>query len=41
MNKIALLVLYNHRYDKNIPIIEKIYEGKFSYLLYSRNNCIY
>lgn len=32
MNKIALLVLYNHRYEKNIPIIEKIYEGKFSHL---------
>lgn len=28
--KIALLVIYNHRYDKNIPRIEKLYEGKFS-----------
>lgn len=30
MNKIALLIVYNHRYDKNIPILDKIYEGKFS-----------
>jgi hypothetical protein len=30
--KVALLVIYNHRYDKNIPIINKLYEGKFSYI---------
>lgn len=30
--KIALLVIYNHRYDKNIPRIEKLYEGKFSHI---------
>lgn len=30
--KIALMVVYNHRYDKNIPLVEKIYEGKFSYI---------
>lgn len=34
MNKIALLVLYNHRYDKNIPIIEELYKGKFSYVFH-------
>ena len=28
--KIALLVIYNHRYDKNIPRIEKLYQGRFS-----------
>lgn len=28
--KVALVVIYNHRYDKNIPIVEKLYEGKFS-----------
>lgn len=28
--KVALLVIYNHRFDKNIPLIDKIYEGRFS-----------
>lgn len=32
MTKIALLVLYNHRYDKNIPRIEELYKGKFSHI---------
>lgn len=32
MHKIALLVLYNHRYDKNISRIEDLYKGKFSYI---------
>jgi hypothetical protein len=31
-NKIALLVIYNHRYDKNIPIIENLYKDKFSHI---------
>jgi hypothetical protein len=30
MNKVALLVLYNHRYDKNIVRIENIYKERFS-----------
>lgn len=30
MDKIALVIIYNHRYDKNIPILEEIYNGKFS-----------
>jgi hypothetical protein len=30
MDKIALIIIYNHRYDKNIPILEEIYGGKFS-----------
>ena len=30
--KIALLVIYNHRYDKNIPRIEQIYKGRFSHI---------
>lgn len=34
MNKIALLIVYNHRYDKNIPILDKIYEGKFSHVFH-------
>ena len=30
MNKTALLVIYNHRFDKNIPRIDQLYEGRFS-----------
>lgn len=30
--KIALLVVYNHRFDRNIPLVEKLYEGKFSHV---------
>lgn len=30
--KIALLIIYNHRYDKNISRIEQIYAGRFSHL---------
>ena len=32
MTKIALLIIYNHRYDKNIPRINEIYAGRFSYV---------
>lgn len=32
MKKTALLVVYNHRYNKNIPIIDKMYEGVFSHV---------
>lgn len=32
MEKIVLAIIYNHRYDKNIPILEKIYNGKFSHI---------
>lgn len=28
--KIALLIVYNHRYDKNIPILNNIYKNRFS-----------
>lgn len=34
MEKIALLILYNHRYDKNIPKIEELYRNKFSHLFH-------
>jgi len=27
---IALLVIFNHRYDKNLPILEDMYKGRFS-----------
>lgn len=32
MTKIALLIIYNHRFDKNIERLEKLYEDKFSYI---------
>ncbi|MBR2165594.1 MAG: hypothetical protein IJ915_03500 [Paludibacteraceae bacterium] len=32
MNKIALLIIYNHRYDKNIDRLENLYKGKFSHI---------
>ena len=32
MTKIALLIIYNHRFDKNIARLEKLYTGKFSYI---------
>lgn len=32
MYKIALVVIYNHRFDRNIPLIEKMYEGVFSHV---------
>lgn len=30
MKKICLNIVYNHRYDKNIPKVERLYEKKFS-----------
>ena len=32
MTKIALLIIYNHRYDKNIDRLENLYKDKFSYI---------
>ncbi len=29
-NKAALILVYNHRYDNNVPILEEIYRGRFS-----------
>jgi len=34
MNKVALLVIYNHRYDKNIARVNKIYKKSFSYIFH-------
>lgn len=31
---VALVIIYNHRYDKNIPILEKIYGDRFSHILH-------
>jgi hypothetical protein len=30
MNKVALVVVYNHRFDRNIGAVERIYQGRFS-----------
>ncbi len=32
--KICLLVLFNHRYDKNLPVLDKMYRGRFSHVRY-------
>lgn len=34
MSKIALLIVYNHRYDKNIPVLEKLYKGRFDHVFH-------
>lgn len=34
MSNIALLVLFNHRYDKNIPLLEERYKGRFTNIYY-------
>lgn len=33
-SKIALLIIYNHRFDRNIPVLNKIYEGRFSHIFH-------
>ena len=33
-NKIALLIIFNHRFDKNIPRLEEIYRNKFSNIFF-------
>jgi hypothetical protein len=30
MTKVCLIIVFNHRYDKNIPVLEKIYGARFS-----------
>lgn len=32
MNKVALIIVYNHQYNKNIDILERIYKDRFSYI---------
>jgi len=29
-SKVVLIIIYNHKYDKNIDLLEKIYENRFS-----------
>ncbi|MVN23454.1 hypothetical protein [Mucilaginibacter arboris] len=33
-NDVALIIVFNHRYDKNIEVLEKIYKERFSYIYY-------
>jgi hypothetical protein len=34
MAKACLVIVFNHRYDKNIPVLEKIYAGRFSHIYF-------
>lgn len=34
MNKVCLGIIFNHKYNKNIPLLEKLYGDKFSNLYY-------
>ncbi len=34
MVKACLVIVFNHRYDKNIPVLEKMYSGRFSRILF-------
>jgi hypothetical protein len=34
MVKTCLIIVFNHRYDKNIPVLEKIYAGRFSHIYF-------
>lgn len=30
MNRVALIIIYNHQYNNNIPVLEKIYNNRFT-----------
>lgn len=34
MNKVCLLIIYNHRYDDNIEKLEKIYSDRFEHIMH-------
>jgi hypothetical protein len=34
MTRACLIIVFNHRYDKNIPVLEKIYAGRFSHIYF-------
>ena len=34
MSKACLVIVFNHRYDKNIPVLEKIYSPHFSHVYF-------
>lgn len=33
-DKVALIFIFNHRFDKNIPVLEKLYKSRFSNIYY-------
>ena len=33
-SKVALIIIFNHRYDKNFPFLDKMYGGRFSNIYY-------
>lgn len=34
MSKVCLVIIFNHRFDQNIEILERIYKGRFSSIYY-------
>jgi hypothetical protein len=34
VTKVALVIIYNHRYDQNIPILERLYGTRFSHIFH-------
>lgn len=34
MTKACLIIVFNHRYDKNIPVLEKMYGRRFSHIFF-------
>lgn len=34
MIKACLIIVFNHRYDKNIPVLEKLYAGRFPHIYF-------
>lgn len=33
-NNVCLVIIFNHRYDKNLPVLEEMYKGRFSNRFY-------
>lgn len=33
-NKVCLLVVFNHRFDRNLPLLDDMYKGRFSHIRY-------
>ena len=33
-NKVCLLILFNHRFDRNLPLLDKMYKERFSHIRY-------
>jgi hypothetical protein len=34
VNKVALIIIYNHRFDQNIEVLERIYGNRFSHIFH-------